>query len=102
MKYTPGPWKIGYNDKSGMDTIRTDKDGQIAVIRWGCGCCKTTIEEKPLSPEEQGNARLLANSPEMYELLKNIDECLGPDSTWEVPYSEEIFVLLRKIEGRPE
>lgn len=75
-QHTPGPWRVGYNDGSGQETITTvaetpHKYGSfptaIAVVRWGCGCCK---DDDALTDEEQANARLIAAAPELFAAVK--------------------------------
>ena len=51
MNHTPGPWRVGYKDGSGPDQIVTEYDGElpsksIAVVSWGCGCCKHDAKEE--------------------------------------------------------
>lgn len=89
--HTPGPWHIWAN------TIVAPKhmnrpDGITPCIAevW------SHIEE---IPEHKANARLIAAAPEMFELLKYIEEGIGFDS-YPVQYIwRETMRLMKKIEG---
>ena len=64
MKYTPGPWKILTTDGAKWPT-----QGLRESYR---------IEPEPKSiPEMMNNARLIASSPEMFELLEDLDAVLS-------------------------
>jgi hypothetical protein len=80
MKYTKGPWRVGFSDGSGPEYINTAADQPhkaIAKVRWGCSCCEIT---SPLTDEEKANAALLAAAPRMYEALKAVESYQGLSS----------------------
>lgn len=72
-KHTPGPWQFGYEDHSGPEFIVSKSGKTVATLRWGCSCCKNTPENfLDMTPEERGNARLIAAAPELLEALQQI------------------------------
>ena len=70
---TSGPWKHGYADGSGIDTIVADKP--VAVTMWGCSCCKGEVTE-----ENFQDAKFIANArtdiPKLVEALEIAVEAL--------------------------
>lgn len=70
-KHTPGPWEIAYQDKNGQLVV-AGKHIEI-VTCWHH--CVGSIEK-----EMHANARLIAKSPEMYDLLKVIADDLRHDN----------------------
>lgn len=60
-------WRVGFPDGSGEEYILDGNGESIAVLRWGCGCCK---DNSPLSKREQERARLISAAPDLYEALK--------------------------------
>lgn len=79
-EFTKGKWK--YFDLYGI--IGTDTDGIARVFNAG---------KETLTPEGHSNARLIAEAPEMYELLKKCADELAGD------LSQECFDLIARIEG---
>jgi hypothetical protein len=70
MTHTPGPWRLGINDKYHKQhyrVIETDNPNYLSVaeICWICN-----DEDRETEP----NARLIAAAPEMLEALKKIEE----------------------------
>lgn len=53
------PVKIGYADGSGEDYLTDADDQPLAVVRWGCGCCKST---GPLTDEERGTLETIRDA----------------------------------------
>jgi hypothetical protein len=60
-KHTKGPWEVDHEEKDQLIISRADIDWTIAT----CYC-------DPVSEETRANARLIAASPEMYDLLREI------------------------------
>ncbi len=79
-KFTPGKWK--YFDLYGI--IGTDTDGIARVYHAG---------KETLTAEGQANARLIAEAPAMYELLKECADELAGD------LSQECFDLIARVDG---
>ncbi len=101
-KHTPGPWKIG---KIGMAFIRietewTRKIKQIPITLSGKAGDEQVVEEPLLVAnvhkilEGISNARLIALAPEMFELLKDVRECLHESD------QERIDALLAKADPK--
>ena len=82
--FTPGPWKVAnYNYIRGTIfsvAVAIDLPGQ---------------DEK----EKQANARLIANSPAMYDMLVKISQGNGYDT---LTLAMEARELLAKVDGRVE
>jgi hypothetical protein len=49
------PLRVGWEDGSGMETIRDAAGTSLAVTNWGCSCCKD-----PHEPEHQARAEAIA------------------------------------------
>lgn len=111
--HTPGPWQIGYDDGSGPENIvATDggKKAAFARLRWGCSCCERRVEEYPLLPVEQANARLIADAPQLLAEVRRLREeserRLALASSWRNGWAPEIeslrvqFAALRQSHAR--
>ena len=106
--FIPGPWRIGYSDGSGPDTIVTKKEKSnglpdaIARIRWGCGCCE---DRSPLTKEDKATARLIVAAPDYHEHAYNLAMLIhqsklyqsNPKVQLEV---DNVFAIYAKVKGR--
>jgi len=106
--FIPGPWRIGYSDGSGPDTIVTKKvkstglPDAIARIRWGCGCCE---DGSPLTIEDKATARLIVAAPDYHEHAYNLAMLIyqsklyqsNPKVQLEV---DNVFAIYAKVKGR--
>jgi hypothetical protein len=93
MKFTPGPW-IGIPDYGVVDTKGN------SVFRTGCGCCTS-------GDLSDGDARLIAAAPDIYEALKELTE-YATNNEFAHFTQEGLLVIeaakkaLTKTEGEPE
>ena len=107
-KHTPGPWRVGFRDHSGPDTITTVKEHKtqtsgrlpdtIAVVRWGCDCCKGT---SPLNDTELANARLIAAAPELLDICQKIKAYFHNPQAFDTEKLGELLeAAIAKAEGQ--
>ena len=65
-EHTPGPWRTaGDQIETIAKRINDIPEKSIAVVAWGCSCCKTDADETDLA-----NARLISASPELLAAAK--------------------------------
>jgi len=97
IKFTPGPWtKCGCGHcelvwaADGETTIHTSPDNEETRTAEG--------------EESQANARLISAAPDMYAVLKDLEESVDYWSEYDVPIGivDRIKVALAKAEGRTE
>ena len=79
--HTPGPWKTNYRRVTPVDG---KQDGTDDI-------CHVYGDEDT----ETANARLIAESPEMYYILAGIAAAIDPDSHW----GRKIKEVMDRIEG---
>lgn len=94
-KHTPAPWPYEGGDNASIDIILPN-DTTITVDRQSRYTGKYVIERK----EMEANARLIAASPEMYELLKSFISAVPTDGTWNYAACVDRAIhIIKKIEG---
>ena len=77
-KFTPGPWKALRGHAYWEVSPQVRGDGQPFTI---CDCCPTA----PRCPDgglQEANAHLIAAAPEMYDMLKTIENDDGSVPGW--------------------
>jgi hypothetical protein len=86
-KYTPGPW-IATRRNDGWEVTDEKLDADVCIV--------------PLDELAEGDAQLIAKAPEMYELLKKIEEendgYVEPTGAF-LDAVDMIWDLLKEIEG---
>lgn len=85
-KHTPGPWTF---DLENRDVVRTET-----------GCNSILIAQLYKDSRTEANARLIAASPELLELLEKIltDKLKQPNG-YAATFVQEIRVLVNKAKG---
>ena len=64
-KHTATPWRAAYDDGSGDEYITADGK-PVAVVRWGCDCCKAT---GPQTPQEQADRDFIIRACNSHDAL---------------------------------
>ena len=107
MKHTKGRWMVGYGD-----TLQFREVFGVGVDtrpNWTPVCVLSLPDE--VTEEDLANSRLIAKSPELYDLIKYILEngtChmnAIESSTWECDFEEweeKAKELIKQIEGKDE
>lgn len=97
-KHTPAPWPYEGGDDAGVDIILPNNT-TITVGR----ACRYTNKYVISRDEMEANARLIAASPEMYEMLKSclafvdVLDLHGIVDNWSD--RPKLIELIKKIEG---
>lgn len=84
-KYTPGPWRIVFDEYGGYDSmssayeIHDSDDKDLAVL---------DTHKDGESKQHEANARLIASAPELLEALKTLLAGVVWDSDKDVPIIE--------------
>lgn len=97
-KHTPGPWEITESDYGDEHWFGGSDFGQIEVNEWvNGGCKKYPLEWAKL----QAEARLIAASPDLYAVLKELQESAAYWSEYDVPLGivDRINQAIAKAEG---
>ena len=100
MSFTPGPWEAENEYECAVYTY--DRQMKIADIRgWGYltgkGQGGMGLSSTEATKIQNANARLITAAPEMYELLKRLNET--EDFFEMADVSKEIPELLHRIKG---
>ena len=93
-KHTPGPWVVS-DIASGFE-IETTSGNQVAQTS------EIYAARKPSDHDERrANARLIAASPEMLDILKKCLDALVYVGPWETPVGliEQVQKMIDKAEG---
>lgn len=103
VKFTPGPWKVGFNDGSGFSGGRNETTfvTQPEVHKeLGLQCVIAECRRSFIGPADvpaTANAHLIAAAPELYDAL---DEIVS-DRVWcdEAPFLAKAKSVLAKARG---
>ena len=68
-EYTPGPWKIGFDDGSGGEDFWIVGPNETPVVHGQGDCCKLG------GIRDEANARLIAAAPLLLEALQGVKVC---------------------------
>lgn len=105
MKFTKGPWRV----EEEIDGVYHGSKSWVKGVK-NTLVCKTTNQTRchltPTLSELQANAKLIAASPTMFELLKEITEhmdfresVMGGKDTMNNKFKDRIDVLITKLES---
>lgn len=88
MSYTPGPWKLKHTSVHA---------GGIKIYQTGY-CGAASVEHEMAAQEtRKANARLIAQAPEMFELLQRIRQWDHLDTVGDGEYwKQQIDFIIRK------
>ena len=97
-KHTPGPWKV----EEGTTLVWThDPDipgtyGMGFPVAMLLGRRRWNRDNRPTPDEQEASARLIAAAPEMFELLKTVENDAGqvPEWLW-----QRIREVITRVEG---
>ena len=97
-KHTPGPWEIIEDDYGDEHWFGGFGGGQIQVNEWVNGGCLDNPKEWA---KLQAEARLIAASPDLYAVLKELQESAQYWSEYDVPLGivDRINQAIAKAEG---
>lgn len=93
-KHTPGPWWIKKSPVLVYDYAIMSSGAPILAETFG----RDAHGGRPPADEEEANARLIAKSPEMYDLLKDLIDLEGPQPG-NAAWAKRVADLLAEIEG---
>lgn len=101
IKHTPGPWRAGCIDGSGLSSIYSKKGERIGETNPGCSCCASS----DVNDEQKANATLMAAAPDILKALKGFFKMFNFDQNnfQDAPYKKEWEAAkkaITKAEGR--
>lgn len=95
--YTKGPWKVGNRIAYGWDIMRVeDEQAWICAVNNG-----EILNDCDNDLEALANACLISAAPDMYEVLKELEESISYWSEYDVPIGivDRIRSAIAKAEG---
>ncbi len=99
FKGTPGPYKVIYGGYVSDDGFAIGSDNAAASrVKLICECWPPTIIDDEHRRELAANARLLASSFEMLELLDRFTDCqIGGCRAWDESKLADLFYDVKRL-----
>lgn len=96
-RWTPGPWRVARNYGPIFDVMGEDNGKSVGVCRV---FTDSNQHGRPLIPEAEANARLIALAPELAEFVERM-ACVGEDLIQPEKFVLEARALLSRLGVKP-